>query len=515
MNISDKTCCVKLLAYAKGERSSLMHRLLSIMIILVLACSSAGFVSTNVPLNHWSYEALDKLTGAGLIDSAMLTSKPASRLEIAANIAEALEKARQRGEDNHITLAILERLKSQFRPELVAMGSLEGEPVDSFFKPVENPYAKYVFADKETGLENLRGDVFKKDSNYRLGFASRIKFSDTVAFYFHPEYLHSSSTDDADIDLVEGYGKISFGNLEIEAGRDSLWWGPAYHGSMLMTNNAAPFKMIKISNPHPKPLPWIFEGLGLCKTTWFLTELEKDRAISHVKLTGLRCNFKPHPAVEFGLSRTIMFGGSSVPHVGLRDYLDMFRPQAEQPENNQLAGFDVSLLLPLHEKAPIRSLRLYTDMAGEDEASGAPSKWGSLFGAQFYDILRTGRTDLRVEYANNHVSGHPNVFYTHSLYQSGYTYKDRIIGHHMGTDSRDLFIRLTHYLAPNLILGLEFNREKNDLSSSPRITVDKFGFDLTLFTRTNWQLKTAYRHENAKDRENDNDIFSLCVIRHF
>jgi len=492
-----------------------MRNTLSIIIILVSACCSAGFVSTNVPLDHWSYEALDQLTGRGLIDAAMLTTKPASRLEIAADVAQALEKARQRGEKNQVTLAILERLKEYFRPELVTMGLLEGKSVESFFKPVEDPYAKYVFADKETGIENSRGDSFEDNSNYRLGFNSRIALSDSLAFYFHPEYLYSSSAGDADIRLIEGYGKLNLANIEIEAGRDSLWWGPAYHGSMIMTNNAEPFNMIKISNPRPKKLPWIFEGLGMFKAAWFLAELEEDRTISHAKLTGLRLNLKPNPNFEFGLSRVIMFGGSGVPKVGVTDYIDMFRPQAEQAENNQLAGFDVSLLLPLHEQAPVRSLRLYTEFAGEDEAGDLPSKWGKLFGAQFYDIMRTGRTDLRVEYADNHVSGHPNVFYTHSLYQSGYTYKDRIIGHHMGTDSRDLFIRLTHYLTKDLILGLEFDSEETNLSSNPHQSLDKYVCDLTLFTRKNWQLRTAYRHENAKNSDNDNDIVSLYLMRQF
>ena len=154
-------------------------------------------------------------------------------------------------------------------------------------------------------------------------------------------------------------------------------------------------------------------------------------------------------------------------------------------------------------------------MAGEDEASGAPSKWGRIFGAQFYDLLRTGRTDLRVEYANNHIAGNPNVFYTHSLYQSGYTYEGRVIGHHMGTDSRDFFVRLVHYVTKDVILGLEFDREVGNLSGSRKITVDKVGCDLTVLVGMTWEVKTAYRYENAKNSGDNNNIFSLYVVRRF
>jgi outer membrane protein assembly factor BamA len=121
---------------------------------------------------------------------------------------------------------------------------------------------------------------------------------------------------------------------------------------------------------------------------------------------------------------------------------------------------------------------------------------------------------LRIEYANNHVSGKPNVFYAHSLYRSGYTYKSRIIGHHMGTDTRDLFVRLTHYLTQDLILGLEFDREKS-LSSKQRQTIDQLGFDLTFFTSKNWRLKTGYRYENSKNSARDNHIFHLQLIHDF
>lgn len=50
-----------------------MQKSLTILLPLVLASLSSGFVSTNVLLEHWSYEAVDKLIGQGLIDSAMMT----------------------------------------------------------------------------------------------------------------------------------------------------------------------------------------------------------------------------------------------------------------------------------------------------------------------------------------------------------------------------------------------------------------------------------------------------------
>jgi len=499
------------------------------MLLSALAFACSAFVSSNVPLGHWSYDAIDKLVGQRLIDSAMMTTRPFSRLEMARLIAEAAEKAQQLNENNEIILAILDRLKKQFKAELIAMGLGDGEIYESFIKPVEDPYAKYVFADDKPDLENQRGDVFDKHHNYRVGFASRMKFFDRIAFYLHPEYVDSSTDPDRDIELIEGYGKLTAGNLELELGKDSLWWGPAYHGSMLMSNNAEPFKMLKISNPHPVPLPWIFRRLGPFKAVWFLTELEKDRLKNdepnEPKLTGLRLNFKPHPAFEFGLSRALMFGGSGRAGLGLGDYWDVFwATQENRPgklDNNQLAGLDASVLVGLDGKIPAESIKLYMDLAAEDEAGGLPSNWGKLFGMQLNDILQAGRTDLRIEYAHNRIPGKPNAFYSHGIYQSGYTYKGRTIGHHMGTDSHDLFVRLTHYLTKDLILGIDFNREVNNLSLGPHQTTDKFGVELTSFNSNNWQWSAGYRYEHVENSRfvsgdtDHNHIFYLQLTYDF
>jgi hypothetical protein len=464
-----------------------------------------SFISTNVPLEHWSYPAIEKLVGQGLIDSALLGTKPFSRLEMARLIAEADEKATQASEKKQIILSILERLKTEFRTELSTIGALDGNPVDDFIKPLEDPYIKYLYADRPPDLENLRGDIYDKYSNFRFGFASRIRLFDSVALYIHPEYPYSSLDTDKDAEFIEAYGKIMLGPVEVQAGKDSLWWGPGYHGGMIMTNNAEPFRMIKFSNPQPIQLPWIFKAFGPFKAVFCLAELEKNRDISEAKLVGMRINFKPTPDLEMGLSRAIILGGESRPHLSPRDYWSIFwATNEDRPgklDNNQLGGFDVSLQIPLDEQFPAKSVKLYTEWIGEDEASAAPSAWGQIYGIRLNDLLRTGRTDFIAEYANNHVSDNPNVFYTHHLYTSGYTYRGRIIGHHMGIDSRDLFFRINHYLNKDLILGFEYDRHRDGISSSLRQNTEIYALDLTWFTEGNWQLKAGCRHERQRNSD--------------
>ncbi len=493
-----------------------MQRIAVSLIVLILpVLPSYALVSTNVPLGHWSYDAVDKLANYGLIDSSMLTIKPISRVEMARHTGQAIYAISSMDNPPEVLGSILARLQEEFAHELILLGVLDGWQGDSFVKPLEDPYVKYLYTREPTGLENVRGDEFRAGSNYRAGFASRAKLFERLAFYLHPEY-RDGARDEADVELIEGYGKVMVSAFEIQLGKDSLWWGPGYHGSILMSNNPQPFTMIKITNPQPLQLPWILRIFGLFRAEWFYAELEEDRDIPEAKLSGVRVNAKPLPQLELGASRVAMFGGRGVPRVGFSDYVKMFLALSEQEENNQLAGFDASYLLALPDNLPLRSVKVYAEIAGEDEAGGWPSKWGELVGLQFNDIFRTGRTDLRIEYANNHVSGFGDLFYTHNIYTSGYTYEGRVIGHHMGTDSRDVFLRLSHYLTDDIIVDLAFDRQTHNLGRDAQTRENIFECSATLFPAPDWRVRTAYRYEEAgRFGEDDNHIFLVELVRRF
>ena len=478
-----------------------MKGILFAVFFFFLVSASYGSVSVNVPLNHWSYAALDKLVSMGFVDSSLLGTKPFSRLEMGRLIGEALEKRTEDDEEaDGIVVSLLKRLRSEFQEELSTLGILDGTPVKSFIKPVEDLYFKYVYGDEEPDLENQRGDIFAEGSNYRVGFSSRMKFWDHVAFYINPEFRYQEEDGDwdEDVKIVEGYSKLDIMNLEIEVGRDSLWWGPGYHGSMLMSNNAEPFDLVKISNSRPILLPWLFRHMGPFNATLFLTELEDEREIPEAKLTGMRLNFKPYPLLELGLSRTIMFDGEGRKGLDIGDFWKVFWASEENKpgrlNNNQLGSVDFSFRIPrINKILPVlSSIIVYGELAGEDEAGGFFSRTGYLSGLFLGDLFLTGRTDLRMEYANNHVPGHPNLWYSHSVYKSGYTYEDRVIGHHMGSDADSFFIRLTHYLSGDLVLGLQFVKERGGLSNETEERTRQWILDLSFFRLSCLQLTGSY-----------------------
>ena len=471
-------------------------------------------VSTNVPLDHWAYPAMDRLVNYGFVDSDLLSTRPVSRLEMARLVVEARKKVTEANEGNRFVLATMGRLEREFKFEVNQFNSQSGLSSPSFLKPIEDPYVRLVHAQDAADLENRSGDLFAEGSNLRMGFATRGTFRDRYAFYVRPEF-RSPSLDGRDLQIREAYGKVGVGSFEIQVGRDSLWWGPGYHGGLIMTNNAQPFPMFQLSNPSPILLPGMFRRLGPVRGFFFLTKLEAARNKPGARLSGIRLNMKPRPNVEVGFSRTIMFGGSGNADIGMGDYLQIFWPKNFQGEENQLAGFDASWRTPLPEFIPARSLKLYGEYVGEDAAGF--HQFRPILGAVISDLFRTGRTDFRFEYAKTLVGKFPNVFYRHGVFASGYTYEGRIIGHHMGAGARELYARMTHRMTPDLILGVEVSQE-TIMSLDPRAVTGQIGLDLTWFAPGNLLLKAGYRHERYQNdplMNGDNQIFDLSVLFDF
>jgi len=154
-----------------SEKRVLMRKYLSVF-LAILALPCLAFVSTNVPLDHWSYDAVDKLIGQGLIDGSMMTTRPVSRFEMARHIAEADEKFQRLNSSNEIIAGIIERLKKEFEPELATIGAVDGKPILDFAKPIEDPYVKYMYARSTPDIENVRGDThsnkFSRASKTRI-----------------------------------------------------------------------------------------------------------------------------------------------------------------------------------------------------------------------------------------------------------------------------------------------------------------------------------------------------------
>jgi hypothetical protein len=257
---------------------------------------------------------------------------------------------------------------------------------------------------------------------------------------------------------------------------------------MILTDNARPFDLVKVSNPEPVVLPWIFKYVGLLKFTAFWTEMERHRAVPNAEFMGFRLNIKPAPFLELGASRSYQLGGrgsgvKGISDLSFRDWLRiLFEGNASgELDVNQISGLDGILYLNNLDRwlRVVKSIEIWGEYYGEDEAGSWIADIGYVAGIKFGDLFLAGRTDLIFEYADNVDTDEGLVWYNNAIYKSGYRYKGEVMGHDMDTEGRDYYVRLLNYLTPDLILGLDYNYQERLVEGPVTEETNRFDLDLT------------------------------------
>ncbi|UCG78072.1 MAG: capsule assembly Wzi family protein [Nitrospirota bacterium] len=423
-------------------------------LILFAASLSISSASTFVPVGDDTYEYLSILEAEGVITSGMLSARPISRSEVVRLINEADERSADR---SLFIRSIVRSLKDRYSDDISG---------GYYFKALDSAGMEYSYADNDPDgfVYNNDGYGPVKGSNLRINAVTRLEHRN-YSFYFEPEFRLSD--DESILTLGRMYGAFMFGKLEIQAGKDSQWWGPGYHGAILLSNNAEPFTMVKLGNSTPFRLPWVFRHIGDTRITFFATRLEEDRAVPEPFLWGMRFDFKPSRYFEFGIHRTALLGGegrSSDLDTWWRSFLGEGEHVAGEP-GDQRGGLDIKFSVPLSSQP----FQVYGEVIGEDSVGVLPEEFGFLAGLYLPRVSGFERLALRIEYSDNYwdLRNEPNVFYSHHLYTTGYTYDGEWVGHHMGSDSTDMFIQIS-YLVPerDARVDISYDLEKHGLSTN-------------------------------------------------
>ena len=399
------------------------------LLLLFFVCTTVH-AGTYLPVDSRLYDDFRFLEAEGVITTSQLATLPISRSEGLRLTREAVGSGR---EGSPRVEAVLRRLQREFRREL------DGDW--AYVTPADTATAQLAYSDRQGffAQKNRDGVEVRRGSNISTSFTSRFD-SRYVSGVLRPELdLYEDATD---FSFRKAYLLANIGREEFMLGKESAWWGPGQNGSTLLSTNAEPLTTLKISNS----VPYFPFGVGV-RGTFFITRLEGDRTdVRRPILNGVRLDIKPIPEVEFGLSKTAMFGGE-----GRREDAGYFvdsifvlgeNTGTETEPGDQRAGFDVKVVVPWQ----YQPVTLYLDAAGEDQRNRFPCKWFWLFGLYLPHVLSLDRLELMAEYANNNDSYYKGMWYTHHIYSQGYTYEGRILGHYIGSDAEDLFLQARYNL---------------------------------------------------------------------
>ena len=456
--------------------------------------TAVAFDRTNLPLKNWggfseyrdaTYDDLERLVTAGLADRTLLNTKPINRIEAARIVARAIERIR-RDEPDDLNLRrdlepVLDRLMEEFKVELASLGVQvpDNAPAPSpySFTPVDRAQAFSALATHGFSLVNEQGTSVKRTFNMGLTFESRAQLWDYLTFYIQPELL--ANEDYTSARLITGYAKLTLWNVELLVGRDSIAWGPGYHNNMVFSSNAAPLDQIRLGSAEPFLLPWIGQWIGPMKAMIFLAQLEERRDHKHAKISGMRVTASPATWIELGASRAVLFDGCC-PYLSASKYFGaIFNPSfgddsAQHPENRTDNVFSVDGELRFRNLDryyfPSRDLRLYGEFYWDDTcgecgpSSGIGhflatnllpkgSTVGAVGGVHLLGLFGQDWLEARFEYARTSPESYNNSDFT-----SGYWTRGHVIGDFIGTNGRDYFARVSARLAPNLMLGVDFDR---------------------------------------------------------
>ena len=413
---------------------------------MLLGCSLAGAraveaqASSFVPVGAPVYRDIDLLTNAGLIDTVAAGIRPYTKREIQRLLAEAQRNLDRRGSSVNWAEEMIERDMARHAEagKAVDYAALDVAEMDSPFRPVPKDFngsidaaidpladwrqGRLISDGLTTGIETVHSAVLGK--HMAVALSPRVTLEDA-----------RSRTTITTVKVQQANATFLFGNLLVDAGRDYVVFGPAPSGGLLLSMNAPPLDMIRVSTQRPAALPWVLRHLGLASGTLLVADLGTDRQIhAHSKLVAYRFAIAPHRNLEFGVAVLDETGGRGAPPGSFADRvldaippIDALRTGSDFQFSNKLAGVDARWRIPAWA-----GLEVYLDGAVDDMdirrlRSSLLQDGGVVGGISLACLVECGRLAARLEYHQTGIR-----YYTHTDFGSGIQAHGIMLGDPLG-----------------------------------------------------------------------------------
>jgi membrane-associated phospholipid phosphatase len=446
-----------------------------------------NFASVNVPLDSWIYTAMERLIGNGYIDTAFLGLRPWSRMSCARMLVEMNSKVEFHTDVPQEIYRLKQALDEEFAPEIA---TLDGRPsesmqLDSVYTRVTNIAGTPVNDSYHFGqtLINDYGRPYWQGWNNVTGFTASAN-DGRFAFYVNGEYQYAptipayplsvreviANVDDNPVQpptpisanqfrLLDTYATMKYGGMDFSVGKQSMWWGPTESGSMLMSDNAAPFWGLQINRMEPTNIPGLSKFLGPFEFSNFFGALAGHQFPQGPYMFGQKVSFKPTPNLEFGFTRDDVFGGAGHVPLTFGSFWNSFTSINDVPTDVKFsrndpgarhASFDASYRLPLLH----RSVTIYTDSLVHDDVNpiSAPQRAAFNPGIYFARIPGIPKLDFRAEAVYTNIPGATvgkgQFIYWEVVYHDVYLNDRYLMGNWIGRQGNGYQAWSTYHLSP-------------------------------------------------------------------
>lgn len=464
--------------------------------------------STYIPVDSWVYPEMMRLYGMGFIDRAFLSVRPWTRRSVVHLLQDSQQDIMNSdNEEAQEILAVLLRELTDEQPMSdTARGTVYGVHStysrlmgvggntlrDSFhlgqtlYNDYGRPYAEGF--NNSTGFSALAEHgrfSFYVRGEYQHSPASTIGYSQTLSAYlsfgdqiaFLPPNAPQATIPTGPIPaqdpfrILEADLSVHYGGHEFSFGKTDAWLGPGMGGAMAWSNNAENIWAFRINRVEPLHIPVVSALLGPIRYDFFYGSLQGHTYPNHPYVHSEILSLSPTRDLQFGIQRTIIFGGAGhepvTIHTFLKGFFDPNDTTAEEKNSRddpgaRFSSFTLSYRLPYLRKYAT----FYIDSETHDDLLpiSAPRRAGYRTGLFLSHLPHAPQLDFRVEAASTDCStlictgGGGN--YRETIQRQGYTNKGFIFGDWIGREAKGGQAWLTWNLSGNEFVQVSYLNKK-------------------------------------------------------
>ena len=184
---------------------------------LVNAAVDEFRASVRIPLHHWSYDVLERLATAGLVDRMMIGHKPLRRRDVARAVLNLSTMKDEISEGNSVLVRNLER---EFRVEIEGIRANKESVLEELHIRPQFTVGGWT-RDFVDNLDSYRLFDYQEGKNLGFEIPLGLNIGDRTSIFLSPYVLWNEDTTEAR--LRTAYVDVDLWGLDLEVGIDELW----------------------------------------------------------------------------------------------------------------------------------------------------------------------------------------------------------------------------------------------------------------------------------------------------